>query len=64
MARRLKKVSKWRVILKFIMAMSLCLNMFGAYKLVGERFSKLPLVKREAMKLALDGFKYRYGMSK
>ena len=57
MAKRKKFWTIW----KLIIALSFCLNVFGGYKLIGQRWSQTSWVKRESVKLAWDGLKYRYG---
>jgi len=57
MRRKQKLLTIW----KLIIALSLCLNAFGGYRIMTKWFTSQPLVKREIAKLLFDGCKYRWG---
>jgi len=58
MRRRAKK-PKYKIAWQLIITMSFCLNIFGAYTMLARQWASLGFVKREAIKLACDGIKYR-----
>ena len=58
--RRRKRKSRARLFWRFAVILSFCLNIFGGYKAVEKRIARLPIIRREALKLACDGLKWRY----
>ena len=57
--KRKRKSRAW-LLWRFAIILSFCLNIFGGYKAVEKKIARLPLIRREALKLAWDGVKWRY----
>ena len=55
-----KKRSNWLTIWRLVIAISFCLNVFGAYSVIQKRWRSTPFYKREVIKLCQDGLKWRY----
>jgi len=54
------KGKSWAALWRFAVALSFCLNIFGGYKMVEKRIARLPVIRRETLKLLRDGLAWRY----
>ena len=59
MRKRKKARKKFWTVWRLIIAMSFCLNLFGAYTHISRAFARQPYIHKQAIRLTSDGVQRR-----